>query len=34
MAHSLARVLEDILKPIELDLMTLKMQGRYVEDVY
>lgn len=34
MAQSLTRVLEDILRPLGLDLMTLKMQGRYVEDVY
>jgi sulfite reductase (NADPH) flavoprotein alpha-component len=34
MAQSLARVLEDAVKPLGLDLMTLKMQGRYVEDVY
>jgi sulfite reductase (NADPH) flavoprotein alpha-component len=34
MAQSLARALEDAVKPLGLDLMTLKMQGRYVEDVY
>ncbi|MEZ5832222.1 MAG: PepSY domain-containing protein [Dongiaceae bacterium] len=34
MAQSLGRALEDAIKPLGLDLMTLKMQGRYVEDVY
>jgi sulfite reductase (NADPH) flavoprotein alpha-component len=34
MAQGLARVLEEVVKPLGIDLMTLKMQGRYVEDVY
>jgi sulfite reductase (NADPH) flavoprotein alpha-component len=34
MAQSLGRALEDAIRPLGLDLMTLKMQGRYVEDVY
>jgi sulfite reductase (NADPH) flavoprotein alpha-component len=34
MAQGIERVVEEIVKPLGLDLMTLKMQGRYVEDVY
>jgi sulfite reductase (NADPH) flavoprotein alpha-component len=34
MAQGLARVVEEVVKPLGLDVMTLKMQGRYVEDVY
>jgi sulfite reductase (NADPH) flavoprotein alpha-component len=34
MAQGIARVMDEIVKPLGLDLVTLKMQGRYVEDVY
>ena len=34
MAQGLARVLEEVVKPLGIDLNSLKMQGRYVEDVY
>ena len=34
MAQGLARVVEEVVKPLGLDVTTLKMQGRYVEDVY
>jgi sulfite reductase (NADPH) flavoprotein alpha-component len=34
MAQGLARALEEVVKPLGLDLITLRMQGRYVEDVY
>ena len=34
MAQALAKVLEEVVTPLGLDLVTLKAQGRYVEDVY
>lgn len=34
MAQGLANVLEQVLAPLGLDIITLKSQGRYVEDVY
>ena len=34
MAQGLAKVLEEVLMPLGLDLVTMKAQGRYVEDVY
>lgn len=34
MAQGIARALDEVVRPLGLDLATLKMQGRYVEDVY
>jgi sulfite reductase (NADPH) flavoprotein alpha-component len=34
MAQGIARALEEVVRPLGLDLATLKLQGRYVEDVY
>lgn len=34
MARGVMTVLEEILRPLNLDVLTLKAQGRYVEDVY
>lgn len=34
MAQALAKVVEEVVTPLGLDLVTLKAQGRYVEDAY